>query len=193
MPRLTEPPPAPPKDLGGGGEGGERFLLPTGLVGLLVLLGVMTSLFAALVSAYLVRMGFPDWQSLPKPPLLFLNTLLLGLASWALEGASRRAQLGWVLGEGWAYSGLGLGLAFILGQLGAWRLLLNLGYAPAENPAGAFFYLATGLHGLHLLGGAVALGATLRRREPTLLRFTALYWHYLFGVWLVLLTLLLWS
>ena len=47
---------------------------------------------------------------------------------------------------------------FLAGQLCAWRQLDAAGYFLAANPADAFFYLFTGVHGLHLLGGLVALG-----------------------------------
>jgi len=191
MPRVGEKPPAPPQGLGGGGGGKDGFPLPH--TGLLVLLAALTSLFAALVSAYVVRMGLPDWRSLPKPPLLWLNTLLLLLASLALERGARLWE-GGALREArpWARAGGALGLGFLAGQLLAWRLLLGAGYAPAGNPAGAFFYLVTGLHGLHLLGGGVALAWALAR-DGRGLRACAWYWHYLLGVWLLLFALLLGS
>ncbi|MBW6394236.1 MAG: cytochrome c oxidase subunit 3 [Thermus sp.] len=195
MPKVEERPKLPPKgppgrELGGGEGPEDAFSLPPGQVGLLVLLAAITSLFAALVSAYLVRMGLPDWQALPKPPLLWLNTLVLLLASLALERAARLEA--WPQARPWALGGGLLGAGFILGQLLAWRLLLSLGYAPAGNPASAFFYLITALHGLHLLGGGLAL-AWVFVREGKGLRPCAWYWHYLLGVWLVLYALFLWT
>ncbi|GAB5603897.1 hypothetical protein FJNA_24230 [Thermus sp. FJN-A] len=193
MPRVVERP-KPPIDGPGKGLGGEEnggtFPLAPGEVGLLVLLAAITSLFAALVSAYLVRQGLPDWQALPKPSLLWFNTLLLLLASLALERAAR--QEAWVKARPWAWAGGFLGLGFLSGQLLAWELLLRLGYAPAGNPASAFFYLVTGLHGLHLLGGGVALAWTLAQKGRGL-RLCAWYWHYLLSVWLLLFALFLWT
>ncbi|TBH20464.1 cytochrome c oxidase subunit 3 [Thermus thermamylovorans] len=192
MPRVEERP-RPPVRRPGGGEGGggagggqEAFPLPH--LGLLVILAAVTSLFAALTSAYLVRMGLPGWQALPTPPLLWLNTLLLLLASLSLEKAAR--QESWSRAKPWALAGGVLGVGFLLGQLLAWRLLLDLGYAPAGNPASGFFYLITGLHGLHLLGGVLALAWPLARQGRAL-RPCAWYWHYLLGVWLFFLGLLL--
>ena len=68
----------------------------------------------------------------------------------------------------------------------------------AANPANSFFYLVTAIHGLHLLGGLVALGRTIaklwRGADLPKLRLSvelcALYWHFLLLVWLVLLGLL---
>ena len=87
-----------------------------------------------------------------------------------------------------------LGLAFLAGQLAAWRQLVNSGvYLPTTLQSG-FFYILTGLHGLHLLGGVVALGVVLGKAlnnrltafnyEP--LRLCALYWHVMDGLWVYL-------
>ena len=55
-----------------------------------------------------------------------------------------------------------LALGFLAGQLMAWRQLDAAGYFLASNPANTFFYLLTALHGLHVLGGLVALGPDRR-------------------------------
>jgi cytochrome c oxidase subunit 3 len=88
--------------------------------------------------------------------------------------------------------------AFLIGQLLAWQQLNAGGYYLASNPASTFFYLLTAVHGLHLLGGLIALGRTaLRVRggvDPDRLRLSlelcAMYWHFLLLVWLVLFALL---
>ena len=58
-------------------------------------------------------------------------------------------------------------LAFLAGQLWAWRQLDAAGYYLTANPAAAFFYLITGVHGLHLFGRPRGLGAEpwIRRGE----------------------------
>jgi cytochrome c oxidase subunit III len=89
-------------------------------------------------------------------------------------------------------------LIFLAGQLLAWRQLSLAGYFVASNPANSFFYLITAVHGLHLMGGLVALGRTIakvwRGAEVTQVRLSvelcAIYWHFLLLVWLVLLALL---
>jgi cytochrome c oxidase subunit 3 len=94
-----------------------------------------------------------------------------------------------------------LGLAFLAGQLAAWRQLVNAGvYIPSTLQSG-FFYILTGLHGLHLLGGVigltVVLGKALKNRltafsyEP--LKLCAAYWHVMDALWLYLFLLLLLS
>lgn len=88
--------------------------------------------------------------------------------------------------------------AFLLGQIVAWRELAGEGFGLASGVGSAFFYLMTGLHGAHLLGGLVALAimfAQTRGRETSrsaALRFKlcAAYWHFLLLVWLLLFALL---
>lgn len=164
-------------------------------VGLWLFLAVVTILFSALVSAYVVRMGLEDWISVPEPLSLWLNTGLLILSSvsfgWA-QLSTRRGQMNDVR-RGLLIAGV-LTVAFVIGQLLIWRQLNYLGYFVAANPANTFFYLITALHGLHLLGGLVAWGRTAvnvrRHVDVAKIRLSvelcALYWHFLLLVWLVL-------
>ena len=57
-----------------------------------------------------------------------------------------------------------------------------------ENPHGAFFYLFTGLHAVHLLGGLIALFVVVfgRRKRRELVDVVAYYWHFLTVLWLIL-------
>jgi cytochrome c oxidase subunit 3 len=92
---------------------------------------------------------------------------------------------------------LALGLAFVTGQLVAWRALGAQGLFLATNPSSAFFYLLTALHGVHVLGGMGGLSYVLyrltHRAGPgvrTALRAAALYWHFMGVLWLYLLVIL---
>ena len=179
---------------------GRAFALPVATLGLRVFLVVITVLFSLLIVAYADRMALADWRSLPEPWLLWPNTALLILSSVALQRAWVGARRGRMDG---VRTGLLVGgvsaLAFLAGQLLAWQQLVALGYFAASNPANAFFYLITGLHGLHLLGGLVALGRTagkMRRgfgvvQLHSSVELCAVYWHFLLVVWLVLFGLLL--
>ncbi|EIM28091.1 cytochrome c oxidase subunit 3 [Microvirga lotononidis] len=168
-------------------------------VGLLILLAVIGSLFALFISAYAMRMQLPDWRSLPVPRILWLNTTMLALSSLALHGARRAAERGEMaeLRASLLAGGISA-LAFLSGQLLAWRQLSGEGYFLAANPANAFFYILTGLHGLHLLGGLAALGRTTEKawrevvtdRLRLSVELCATYWHFLLLVWLVFLSVL---
>ena len=173
--------------------------LPTPKFGLRVFLVVATVVFSLIVVTYADRMLVPDWRALPIPLVLWLNTAVLILSSIALQWARVSADRGRVAG---VRSGLLLGggfaFAFLVGQLVAWRQLIDLGYFAATNPANAFFYLVTALHGLHLLGGLVAWARTsakLRRgvaldKLRLSVELCAIYWHFLLVIWLVLFGLL---
>jgi cytochrome c oxidase subunit 3 len=184
-------------------EAGSAVSLPPAKIGLLILLAVITSLFGLFISAYWMRMehAHGDWRPLAVPRLLWLNTAVLILSSagmqWA-RGAARQGQADRVRVA--LLSGGVLALAFLAGQLLAWRQLSAAGYFMASNPAIAFFYLLTGVHGLHLLGGLVVWGKTVVRMaqagvELIDLRLSVelctVYWHYLLLVWLVLFAVLL--
>ena len=90
-------------------------------------------------------------------------------------------------------------LGFLVNQLVVWQHLIDLGSFVTENPANAFFYLLTGAHGLHLLGGLVALGRTGNKvwgvHEVSTVRLSVdlctVYWHFLLLIWFVLFGLLL--
>jgi len=179
--------------------GGGATSLPAAKIGLGVFLAVVGALFALFISAYSMRMGMSDWRSVPMPRLLWPNTGMLIMSSVALQWALvsvRRDDMDVVraclLAAG-AFS-----VAFLAGQLLVWRQLSETGYLLAGNPANSFFYLITGLHGLHMLGGLVALALATDRawrsdvpgRVALSVELCALYWHFLLLVWLVLLNLL---
>ena len=172
---------------------------PAAKTALWVFLGVATSLFVLFVSAYAMRLGLADWNPLPRPRLLMLNTALLACASLAMEWtvhAARRADPGNVR-RGLQASGL-LTFGFLAGQLIVWKQLNGAGYFVSSSAAAAFFYLFTAVHGLHVLGGLVAWARAVLRvwrgAEPAAIRLgvelCATYWHYLLAVWVVLYALL---
>ena len=89
--------------------------------------------------------------------------------------------------------------AFLIGQWLAWRELTAGGYFLTANPANSFFYLITGMHGLHIVGGLVGAGhghgaEPGAARRPHRLRLgvelCAMYWHFLLFVWLFVFVLL---
>jgi cytochrome c oxidase subunit 3 len=180
------------------GTGASR--LPAAKIGLGVFLAVVGSLFALFLSAYVMRMEMADWRPLPAPAILWLNTGLLILSSVALQWAQTNARRGDVeaVQTGLLAAGV-LALGFLAGQLIAWRQLDAAGYYLASNPANTFFYVLTALHGLHLLGGIVALGRTTARAWRGIaveklrmsVELCAIYWHFLLLIWLILFGLVL--
>lgn len=186
---------------------GEEPGTPTAKIGLWVFLCVITSLFGLFVSAYYMRMGghehatATDWAPLTEPAVLWFNTLLLILASVAMQSARASVARGRAdrTRDGLLLGGL-LTLAFLAGQFFAWRQIVLSGEFTPGNPAIAFFYVLTAVHGLHLLGGLYVWARTLlrlSRKDSELVDvrlsvdLCTVYWHYLLLVWLGLFALLL--
>jgi len=168
-------------------------------IGLYVFLGVVGALFSLFISAYFMRMASSDWWGMPVPRLLWANTVLLAASSAVLQWARRETQQGRMenLRPALAAAFL-LAALFLAGQIQAWRELNVAGYVLADNPANSFFYILTGLHGLHILGGLAVLGratvwAFAADVSPDRLRLNvqlcAIYSHFMLGVWLILLAL----
>jgi cytochrome c oxidase subunit 3 len=196
-------PPPPPVDRGWGGgdgdSGGRGASRRASFTGLFVLLAASTMVFAAFTSAFVVRRGLSeDWATMAKPSILFVNTAVL-LASSLFLDLSRRAlrahdrsrfNLWWSVATF-------LGIAFLAGQAYAWRQLRDAGVFVATNPASSFFYVLTAAHAFHLLGGVTALVyvdvQALRLRlgpaKRTAIDVTAIFWHFLDGLWVYLMVL----
>lgn len=180
------------------GEG--SFSLPAVKVGLAVFLAVATSLFTLFIAAYYMRKTAPDWTTLIAPKVLWLNTGMLILASVAMQWTRAAAQRGQTddVRTGLIVAGV-FSFSFLAGQLWAWQQLNAAGYFLTANPANAFFYVLTALHGMHLLGGLWVWGKTIakisRGAKVGAIRLSVelctVYWHYLLLVWLVLFALLL--
>ena len=136
-------------------------ILPTATTGLVLFLAVVTSVFALFISAYFTRMELNDWNPIQEPRLLWINTVLLVLASVSIHVSTRADNVN-IVKAALLATGV-FTVSFIWGQFAAWQQLIDAGYYLQSNPANSFFYLFTGLHGLHLLGGLwVWLWATLR-------------------------------
>ena len=174
-------------------------------IGMWVALASILMLFIALTSAYIVR-GIPalnggqdDWVPIEMPPVLWLNTALLLVSSVSIELARRSlGRNDYARFKSWISLTTILGVAFLAGQLIAWRQLAAQGVYINSHPHSSFFYVLTSLHGLHLLGGVVALSyvtlAALRMRigfkRRNAVDVTAIYWHFMDGLWIYLFVLL---
>ena len=173
-------------------------------IGMLVSLASIAMLFTSLSSAYIVRSGVTyDWYPIAVPRVMFGSTALLILSSSSIEIARRKLKQGlaasyskYLLLTGF------LGLGFLVSQLIAWRQLAAQGIYVASHPHSSFFYLLTGAHAVHLLGGLLALGflwlrsqrqldepGAIARRQGSADAVT-IYWHFMDGLWIYLFLLL---
>ena len=170
----------------------------------LAMVGVLFFLF---IITFLSRSQYPDfealagapWQPFTDPSRLWFNTTLLALASiamqWGLRGA-RQDKLNVVVPG--LSAAVFFTVMFMVAQLDLWLHLQSMGYYLNSNPANSYFYLLTAIHGLHLIGGLIVLSNVVFRvwydnnleSLSAPLQSCTTYWHFMFGVWLVLFALL---
>jgi len=170
------------------------------LVALTTFLAVATSFFALILSAYALRMDFGDWIPLAEPSLLWFNTAVLVLASVAFQWTRNVALNDQVANMklGLIASGM-LTAAFLVGQMTAWQQLNASGQYLTSNPSNSFFFLLTGVHAIHILGGMYVWGrATLKAYSGDAasavkhsIELCTIYWHFLLLVWLIFFGLML--
>ena len=194
----------PPAGGDDGGDGGKRNRpqLPSSrryatAIGIVIVSIVM--FFMAMASAYIyLRASSQRWVPLHLPWIVWINTAILLLSSGVMELARRRLAATDVrqFRKLWFVATI-LGVLFLFGQLAAWRQFVLEGFYVATNQASSFFYIFTGLHGLHLLGGIGALlYVALRKFENAKVSRTvaaevaSYYWHFMDGLWIFLLALL---
>jgi cytochrome c oxidase subunit 3 len=199
---ILKGPPPPPVERGwggGGGSDGRGASRRASFTGLYVLLAASTMVFAAFTSAFVVRRGLSDdWVAMPKPPILFVNTVVLLLSSIALEWARRTLKSGdRSKFNVWWTVATALGVLFLIGQWLAWQQLKAGGVFVETNPSSSFFYVLTASHALHLLGGVAALlyvdvqalRLSLGPAKRTAIDISAIFWHFLDGLWVYLMIL----
>jgi len=208
-PPLTEKSPQPPGgnragfDRGDFGDPGKGQPCPLPerryYTGMMLALVAIFMIFAAFTSALVVRSGLSDdWVATALPGILWPNTLILLASSFTLEKA-RRGYAGSGRFQLWWGATTVLGAAFLTGQILAWQQLAADGVYLDTNPSSSFFYVLTATHGLHLLGGLLALvyvSWKIQRKNSktsvaTIMGVTALYWHFMDGLWIYLIGLLL--
>jgi cytochrome c oxidase subunit 3 len=194
-------------------------------MGVMLALTSVLMLFVSFTTAYVVRKAGAVWDparndyisnwvplTLPLRILLF-DTLLLLLSSFTLEVARRRAAedvaMAPIVGIPgvrvsvsraipWIWSTTLLGIAFLAGQAYAWRALEIKNPTFATNTSSSFFYMLTGVHAVHLVGGVIALLYAAisfwMHRPPETRRIvidvTSWYWHFMAVLWVYIFALL---
>jgi cytochrome c oxidase subunit 3 len=203
--------PQPPGS--GGGDGRQRAFRDVApqqyRIGMWLALSAILMMFAALSSAYVFRStrAQQNWQAFSVPALLWVSTALILASSATFEVARRALRRGaQTVYRRWLITSFGLGFGFLVAQLLAWRSLVGQGIYLATNPHSSFFYLLTGLHALHLVGGIIGLGYLMLRarrdaeaaagardagaNQRARVDAIGLYWHFMDGLWVYLFALL---
>lgn len=170
------------------------FPAPAEKVALGFFLGVVVVVFSLFTVSYFLRMELPDWTPMADPAQLWFNTGLLVVSSvlfqWTRNGIARGESRN--IKAGLLGGGL-FAVAFIIAQWIVWQDLMQQGMVLRTNPSVAFFYLMTGLHAVHLLGGLWVWSKSsiklLSGAEPQAIKLSVelctIYWHFLLLVWLI--------
>jgi cytochrome c oxidase subunit 3 len=168
-------------------------------MGMWLAIASMTMMFMALTSAYIVNQASKD-SLIDVPPILWLSNVVILACSVTIELARRslrrRTEDGLMR---WLVVTAGLGLVFLVSQYLAWRYLRAEGFYISFNRHTGYAYMLTALHALHLAGGLLALvyvtmrvkfSAWTAARKRISVDATAIYWHFLAGLWIFLFVLL---
>ena len=163
-------------------------------VGTMVWLASELMFFGGLFAAYFtLRSAATTWP--PRGVDLAiargaLFTLVLvassGTMQLAVRAAERRDQVG---ARRWIVITALMALVFLGNQASEW---LSLAFTPSTHAYGSIFYLLTGFHGIHVLGGVLAMGAVLGRmagaqEDPgvvPVVQVVGYYWHFVDVVWI---------
>jgi cytochrome c oxidase subunit 3 len=176
-------------------------------VGTIVWLGSEVMFFAGLFAIYFtLRSAAPEMWVAEADKLAFpfalVNTLILVSSSFTAQFgvfAAERLQArstGWRPAQWgmveWFFLTYALGAIFVAGQVYEYALLVSEGITLGGNAYGSAFYLTTGFHGLHVMGGLIAFLIVIGRgfavknfghREATSAIVVSYYWHFVDVVW----------
>ncbi|HEV7957651.1 MAG TPA: heme-copper oxidase subunit III [Marisediminicola sp.] len=177
-------------------------------VGTIVWLGSEVMFFAGLFAIYFtLRSTSPDlWASesgLLNIPFSLTNTIILVLSSvtcqfgvFAAERLQPRAT-GWKITQWgmveWFFLTYAMGAVFVVGQIFEYAVLVSEGLSIDANSYGSAFYITTGFHGAHVIGGLIAfllvIGSAFTvknfgHKEATRAIVVSYYWHFVDVVWI---------
>jgi heme/copper-type cytochrome/quinol oxidase subunit 3 len=178
-----------------------RQLVSSSIFATVIMIMTEVMFFAALISAYMIiRSGAEEWPPWGQPRLpvfaTALNSLTLLASAFCLHRsvkvfssqASHSKQL--------LALAIALGTVFVSVQGYEWVQLISFGLTITSSTYGGVFYLIIGAHGLHVIGGLLALLACLRRLNSTSQQLTIdnfraaqIFWYFVVGVWPILYTL----
>ena len=170
-----------------------------GMWGVIVFLVSESMIFLGLFTAYLMlRAVTPNWTT-PERELLLpvINTVILVSSSFVIHRAEVAIKKDDVRGlQKWFGITALMGTIFLAGQVYEYS---KLSFGLTSHVYASSFYVLTGFHGLHVFVGILFMLAVLwRSRQPGRynhrqhfgISATELYWHFVDGVWIVLLYLL---
>ena len=178
-----------------------RQLVSSSIFATVILIMTEVMFFAALISAYMIiRSGSEEWPPWGQPRLpvfaTALNSLALLASAFCLHRSVKVFSSQAPRSKHLLALTIALGTVFVSVQGYEWVQLISFGLTITSSTYGGVFYLIIGAHGLHVIGGLLALFACLKRLNSTSqqltidnLRAAQIFWYFVVGVWPVLYTL----
>ena len=166
-----------------------------------VAMGSIIMMFAGLTSAYIVKSNQPKWLTFDMPGLFWYSTAVILLSSLTMQMALNEFRnRGMAKYRNLVTVTLILGTLFIVLQCMGFSQLWKTGITLTGSGAAPFMYIIFGLHGLHVLGGVIALlviflqAFSSRRRNynPVPVEVISTYWHFVDILWVYLFIFFLW-
>lgn len=160
-----------------------------------IAIGSLTMMFAGLTSAYIVKSNQSGWQPVKVSSIFYLSTVVIVASSitiWLAQKAIVAKQM--VKYRLLVSVTAVLGVIFLFTQFAGFSEMWQQKITFKESIAGSFFYVITGLHALHVLGGVIALLVLVMRVFSTRTKFysstpvetAGLYWHFVDILWIYL-------
>ena len=174
-----------------------QFMLYLAMLGSMLIFGLFTFI-------YMARKTPAHWANFALPSAFWVSTGVILLSSFTLHQANHAfyrdqfSRYKWLTGLT-----LALGVVFIALQYAGWEKMLQMDVLLQNNMAGAFIYVISGVHVLHIMGGLFFLAITFINavRRTTYvdafvysvnppnrlkLKLVTLYWHFVDALWVYL-------
>lgn len=161
-----------------------------------VAIGSMIMMFAGLTSAYIVKGSLPGWSTVEVPTIFYISTAVLLLSSLTIQMANKAfKERSMQQYRRMVMATLVLGIAFIVMQVVGFNQMMQSGVTMrGGSGAGQFLYIIFGLHGIHVLGGVIALivmfarafSSRSRNYNPVSIEIAGTYWHFVDLLWIYL-------
>ncbi len=179
----------------------ERTGIATGKLGVWWLIASEIVIFGGLLGSYVMhRLGHPEfglegYAANTDARFGITNTIVLLVSSlfavrahhYADKGDGKKAAF-------WLWCTIGGAIMFLCVKSVEWSIEISHGLVITKNAFWAFYYTAAGIHGCHVIGGAIIMGIVAvdaaKGKELQRVELCGLYWHFVDLIWIFLFPLL---
>lgn len=166
-----------------------------------VAMGSILMMFAGWISAFVVRKSQGNWQNFELPTYFWISTIVIIISSFTIFKALQEfKKRNFASYKTWFLITALLGITFMAMQVAGFINLYHQDIKLNGNPSSSFLYVLAGVHGLHMLGGVIAiiimfLIEKFRKNKKVYsangLEIMSIYWHFVDVLWIVLFVFLI--